>query len=186
MTLEPKRSALFGTVPLVTLVDSCLEFGGWFRLVPHKAESTLVVGSVATLTQQADLRFDKEAMLKMIRESREHSQEWFVIPCTQTAHRRFLYFYESVSLSAAYTWLFRPFVRLSIYRSVWIPLLLNYIHASQQWPQPEAGGNACDWWEAPFAKNRNCTRRLLHKVSWPRRPRVDWSRAEGFSHSINM
>ena len=83
MTLEPKRSALFGTVPLVTLVDSCLEFGGWFRL--------------------ADLRFDKEAMLKMIRESRERSQEWFVIPCTQTAHRRFLYFYESVSLSAAYT-----------------------------------------------------------------------------------
>ena len=121
MTLEPKRSALFGTVPLVTLVDSCLPFGGWFRLVP-----TLVVGSVATLTQQADLRFDKEAMLKMIRESRERSQEWFVIPCTQTAHRRFLYFYESVSLSAAYTWLFRPFVRLSIYRSVWIPLLLIY------------------------------------------------------------
>jgi hypothetical protein len=98
VTLEPKRSALFGTVPLVTLVDSCLPFGGWFRLVP-----TLVVGSVATLTQQAALRFDKEAMLKMIRESRERSQEWFVIPCTQTAHRRFLYFYESVSLAAAYT-----------------------------------------------------------------------------------
>ena len=55
------------------------------------SESTPVIGSVAT-TQQADLRFDKEAMLKMIRESWERSHQGFTIPCAQTAHTRYLIF----------------------------------------------------------------------------------------------
>ena len=74
---------------------------GWFL----KAEGTPVKGSVATPTQQADQRFDKDAMLKMIRESQERSQEEVVIPCTQTAHPRYLDLYVCgyISLSAACT-----------------------------------------------------------------------------------
>ena len=42
------------------------------------------------MVQQADLRFDKEAMLKMIRESWERSHQGFTIQCAQTAHTSYL------------------------------------------------------------------------------------------------